>query len=82
MSTHAYNIEPIAVPIPKASQISGMSRSAIYRELGAGRLRAVKQGTRTLVMVDSIKGYLAGLPEARFRGQGVVVVSNPNSLIA
>ena len=60
MSTHAYNIEPIAVPIPKASQISGMSRSAIYRELGAGRLRAVKQGSRTLVMVDSIRGYLAG----------------------
>ena len=67
MPTHTYSIEPIAVPIPAASQISGLSRSAIYRELGAGRLRAVKQGARTLVLVDSIRGYLAGLPEARFR---------------
>ncbi len=67
MPTQTYSMEPIAVPILKASAISGMSRSAIYRELGAGNLRAVKQGARTLVLVDPIKGYLAGLPEARFR---------------
>ena len=55
-------IEPIAVPIFKASQITGISRSAIYRELGAGNLCAVKQGARTLVMVDSVRVHLAGLP--------------------
>lgn len=65
--TQTHIMEPIAVPIPKASEISGMSRSAIYRELGAGNLRAVKQGARTLVLVDSIRGYPTRLPEARFR---------------
>ena len=69
MPTQTHANELIAVPIPKASQISGMSRSAIYRELGTGNLRAVKRGARTLVLVDSIRGYLAGLPEARFRGR-------------
>ena len=70
MPTPTHTIEPIAVPIPTASQISGLSRSTIYRELGAGKLRAVKQGTRTLVMVDSIRVYLAALPEAKFRRTG------------
>ena len=53
--------EPLAVPIDRAVMLSGMSRSAIYRELGAGNLRASKQGARTLVLVDSIKGLMPDL---------------------
>ncbi len=60
-------IEPVTVPIAQAVAISGMSRSAVYRELAAGNLRAVKQGARTLVLVDSIRAYIASLPPATFR---------------
>jgi len=59
--------DPIAVPIPEAVALSGMSHSAVYRELASGNLRAVKQGARTLVMMDSIRAYLASLPAATFR---------------
>jgi hypothetical protein len=58
----------IAVPIQRASLVSGMSRSAIYRELAAGNLRAVKHGARTLVLMDSIRAYVEGLPTATFQG--------------
>jgi hypothetical protein len=68
MSAPAAPLEPIALPIAKAVAVSGLSRSALYRELAAGNLRAVKHGTRTLVLVDSIRDFVSGLPEAQFRG--------------
>ena len=64
---HPPHIDPIAVPITEAVTFSGMSRSAVYRELATGNLRAVKQGARTLVLVESIRAYLASLPPATFR---------------
>ncbi len=67
MAATAPRIEPIAVPIAEAVSVSGMSRSAVYRALATGDLRAVKQGSRTLVLVDSIRAYLASLPPATFR---------------
>ncbi len=60
-------IDPLAVPIAEAVTFSGMSRSAVYRELANGNLRAVKAGSRTLVLVESIRAYLASLPAATFR---------------
>ncbi len=61
-------IEPIAVTIPDAIRISGLSRSEIYRRLAASDLEAIKSGTRTLILMDSIKRYLASLPTAQYRG--------------
>jgi hypothetical protein len=47
-----------AVPIPKARLALGdMGRSKLYQELAAGNLRAVKQGARTLITVESIRSY-------------------------
>ncbi len=60
-------LEPVAVSIAEAVTISGMSRSGIYHELAVGNLQAVKRGVRTLVLVDSIRTYLASLPPATFR---------------
>ncbi len=60
-------IDPITIPIAEAVTFSGMSRSAVYRELATGNLRAVKSGSRTLVLVESIRTYLANLPPATFR---------------
>jgi helix-turn-helix protein len=61
-------IEPIAVTIPDAIRISGLSRSEIYRRLAAGDLEAIKSGARTLILLNSIKRYLASLPTAQYRG--------------
>lgn len=59
--------EPLAATIPNACQISGLSRSEIYRRLAAGDIRAVKNGKRTLILVSSVREYLAALPPATFR---------------
>lgn len=59
-------IERLAVAIPEATIISGLSRSEIYRRLAAGDIRAVKAGARTLILMDSLKAHLASLPPASF----------------
>lgn len=60
-------LEPIAAAIPRACHISGLSRSEIYRRLAAGDIRAVKSGSRTLILMDSLRAHLASLPPATFR---------------
>jgi hypothetical protein len=59
--------EAIAAAIPDACRISGLSRSEIYRRLGAGDIRAVKSGSRTLILMDSLRAHLEKLPPATFR---------------
>jgi hypothetical protein len=60
-------LEPLALPIPDAQRVSGLSRSEIYRRLAAGDLRAVKSGSRTLVLMASLRAHLDSLPAATFR---------------
>jgi hypothetical protein len=59
--------EPMALPIPEAQRVSGLSRSEIYRQLAAGNVRAVKNGSRTLILMDSLRKHLESLPAATFR---------------
>jgi len=59
-------IEPLALPIPAACATSGLSRSEIYRRLAAGDIHAIKSGSRTLVLMDSLRAHLASLPPATF----------------
>lgn len=56
---------PSHAPIPKACDLSGMSRSAIYRAAGAGHIRLVKLGRTTLVDMVSVRAFLDSLPPAR-----------------
>jgi excisionase family DNA binding protein len=60
-------IEPLTMTISKAQDFSGLSRSKIYRALQAQKIRAIKDGSRTLILVESLRAYLANLPEATFR---------------
>jgi hypothetical protein len=59
--------EAIAAGIPDACRMSGLSRSEIYRRLATGDIRAIKSGTRTLILIDSLRSHLASLPAATFR---------------
>lgn len=56
---------PIAVTIPDAVRISGMSRTSIYEALKRGDLSARKAGRRTLIQFSDLQAYLASLPEYR-----------------
>ena len=57
-------LEPLAVTIPQACHLTGLARSSIYREIGAGRIKAVKAGKRTLLPMDSLRAWLAALPQS------------------
>ena len=67
VSGRGANIEPIALPIPAAVLASGLSRSAIYREAGQGRIKLLKLGRTTLVDMASIRAFLASLPLANIK---------------
>jgi hypothetical protein len=55
---------PSHAPILTAGELSGLSRSAIYREAGAGKIRLVKLGRSTLVDMASVRAFLDSLPPA------------------
>jgi hypothetical protein len=60
-------LEPLALLIPDVQRVSGLSRSEIYRRLAAGDLQAVKSGSRTLILMASLRAHLENLPAATFR---------------
>ena len=61
------DVRPTTVSINDARQMSGLSRSGVYRKLATGELCAVKSGTRTLIVVESLISHLKSLPPATFR---------------
>ena len=65
-------MEPMALPILAAVSVSGLSRSAIYREAGAGRIKLLKLGRTTLVDMVSVRTFLSELPIAQIRAPRTV----------
>lgn len=59
----SYVLEPLAVSILQGCQMIGLSRSSIYREIEAGRIKALKAGVRTLLPVKSLRAWLSTLPK-------------------
>lgn len=60
-------LEPKYATLPHWCVLSGMSRTKTYYAIGAGNLRAVKLGNRTLVDVDAGLAWLRSLPAAQIR---------------
>jgi excisionase family DNA binding protein len=54
--------ERLAYPINEIPRITGVGRTSVYGAISAKKLRAVKHGRRTLVLVEDLKQWLAGLP--------------------
>jgi hypothetical protein len=62
-------VEQVVYPIPDVMSALSMSRSVIYEQIRAGRLRTVKQGRRRYVTAAGITDYVALLErEASRRG--------------
>ncbi len=57
-------MEKLVLSIPEAVAASGFSRTSLYQEIGAGRLRAVKRGRRIAITSDDFKAWIKSLPEA------------------
>lgn len=50
-----------ALRVSEACQTLSISRSKLYEEIAAGRLRVLKSGRRTLVPTTAITAWLKGL---------------------
>ena len=60
-------LQPRALPVSRAVQVTGLSRSAIYRAASEGSIVLLKVGRSTLVDMASARAFLAGLPRAEIR---------------
>ena len=58
-------IEPLLCSIEAGAAIIGRSKRFIIDAIARGQLRAVKSDRRTLLVVQSLKDYVAGLPPAK-----------------
>ena len=55
--------EPLAYTVTGACDAAGIRSSKLYEEIAAGRLRAKKAGSRTLIMAEDLRSWLASLPD-------------------
>ncbi|MER9755414.1 helix-turn-helix domain-containing protein [Mesorhizobium sp. M0166] len=54
----------LAATINETVEMSGMSRSAIYRAIKENRIPKRKNGGRTLILVSDLERFLNSLPTA------------------
>src|SRR5262245_61860551 len=59
--------EPLTVTIQQTQRLTGESRSSIYNRIAAGEYDARKSGQRVLILYDSIKRRIQGLPRAKVK---------------
>lgn len=52
----------LAYSIPEACASSKVGRTTLYEAIRAGELRAVKNGRRTLILVEDLQSWVANLP--------------------
>jgi excisionase family DNA binding protein len=52
-------IEPIALSILQASAFISCSRSKIYQLIAQKEIRTIKVGSKTLVLVSSLRDFIA-----------------------
>jgi hypothetical protein len=56
--------ERISCTIPEACAATGLGRTKMYEEIGAGRIHVRKFGTRTLIVVASLVALIDPGPTA------------------
>jgi hypothetical protein len=61
------HLERLAVRLPEASYISGLSRSELYRRAARDEVIFLKCGASTLVDLKSLRALVASLPRAKIK---------------
>ena len=54
----------LSVTIPEAVEMTGISRTSIYKMFSENRLTARKNGKRTLILVEDLERVVKSLPTA------------------
>ena len=55
-------MSPIAITVPEAVRLTGLSRSALYEALKQQKITAKKAGRRTLFLVADLEAFMGSLP--------------------
>ena len=55
----------LAYRINAFAAATGLSRSTVYAEIRAGKLRAKRRGSQTLITADAAAAYLDSLPDVK-----------------
>lgn len=58
-------LDPISVSVKRAAELTGLSRWTIYKRLEEGAIQSVYDGTRRLVLTESLRAYIKRLPTER-----------------
>ena len=64
-SANDVSVPRTALRVRQACVALSISRSKLYEEVAAGRLRALKAGSCTLIPMASIDAWLNSLPDAK-----------------
>lgn len=59
------NSEPLVDRVPEAARRLGLSKTGLYAQIKAGKLRAVKAGGKTLITRDDQAAWVASLAELK-----------------
>lgn len=51
-------VAPITVRIPQAAQMLGVGRTTIYALINAGEIEAIKIGSATVIVVESLRAFV------------------------
>lgn len=57
--------DKLTYAINEAVDALGVGKTTLYKALAAGRLSAVKLGSRTLIPADALRQWIAEMPRAR-----------------
>lgn len=57
------NSDKLAYTINEAAKSVGLSRSTIYKLIGAGQLTTIKVGNRTLIPTESLRALVDNAPK-------------------
>lgn len=58
---------PYAHTVAIACELLGIKSSKLYEEIAKGRIAAKKIGTRTVILDESLREYLAAQPDAQIK---------------
>ena len=64
---HTDQADPLSLTIQRTTDLTGLSRSEVYRQLISGDLRAVKKGRQTLILYESVKRLIEVLAARKVR---------------
>jgi hypothetical protein len=61
------SLPPILCRIPQAAAMIGRGERFVYEAIATGQIEAVKSDKRTLIVVESLRRYVAALPAAKIK---------------